>query len=73
MLKMDAQHQIANTVSRLLDEDGRQSAQKTRGNTKQQHELLVGEVCGAPLVETLHPRAELLLCHGSFVFLAAKI
>ena len=73
MLEMDAQYQIADAMGRLLDEDGRQTAQKSRGNTKQQHELLVGEVCGAPLVETLHPRAELLLRHGSFVFLAAKI
>ena len=70
---MNAQHQVADAMGRFFDEDGRQTAQKARGDTKQQHELLVGEVCGAPLVETLHPRAELLLRHGSFIFLAAKI
>ena len=73
MLKMDTEHQVTDAVGRLFDKDSRQTAQKACGDAEQQHELLVGEVRGTPLVETFHPLAELLFCHGSFVFLAAKI
>ena len=70
---MNTQHQVADAVGRLLDDDGGQSRQKTRRNAQQQHELLVRQMRLTPGVETVDPVAEALLRHVARFFPTAKI
>ena len=70
---MDAQHQVTDAVCRLLDKDGSQSAKKTCRDAEQQHELLVRQMCLAPVVESLNPIADFLFRHDNRSFSAANL
>ena len=72
MTKYDGYYDNGNIEWQHFDDDGRQSAKETSGDTEQQHELLVGQMGSPPFVETINPVASFLLCHGSFDFRLLK-
>ena len=66
-------HQVADTMGKLLDNDGGRTGEETSRYAEYQHKTTVGHVRRTPIIEAVNPSVELVLKLHFVSISAAKI